>query len=167
MDPADPDAWRWIWLIGSVTFAVGEIFTAGSFFLAPFAIGAAVAALLAFGGAGISIGWAAFLGVSVATFVALRPLARRMDQGGPVLGLGAHRQIGASARVVQAIGGPDEAGQVLLGAEQWRAESVDGELIPIGAAVSVVEVRGTRLVVRTDPTRPPNPPLPDDSSTTG
>lgn len=163
MDPADPDTWRWIWLGGTVVFGIGEMTAAGSFFLAPFAIGAAVAAILAFAGAGIGIGWAAFLGVSVAAFIALRPLAGRLDRDGPVLGLGSHRQVGGTARVVEAIGRGGDAGAVRLGAEKWRAESSDNEVIPIGAVVSVVEVRGTRLVVRPDPTAPA-PPLPPDSS---
>jgi membrane protein implicated in regulation of membrane protease activity len=161
MDPADPDTWRWIWLGGTAVFGIGEMISAGTFFLAPFAIGAAVATILAFSGAGIGIGWAAFVGVSVAAFLALRPLAGRLDRDGPVLGIGSHRQIGGTARVIEAIDSGD-GGAVRLGGEKWRAESSDNEVIPIGAVVSVVEVRGTRLVVRPDPTVAP-PPLPPDS----
>ena len=42
MDSGDPEVWRWIWLIAAVVFGVGEMAVAGSFFLAPFAIGATV-----------------------------------------------------------------------------------------------------------------------------
>lgn len=169
MDWGQPETWRWIWLVAAVVFGLGEIGVAGSFFLAPFAIGAIAAALLAFTGVPLGIEWVAFLGVSMATFVALRPIARRLDREGPVLGIGSHRQIGQTARVIEAIDGNADLGSVMLGPEHWRAESTDGQQIPVGATVSVVEVRGTRLLVRYDPTvavapplhPPPDPPSPD------
>ncbi len=157
MDLGSTETWRWIWLIAAVVFGLGEMAVAGSFFLAPFAIGAGVAAVLAFAGVALGIEWAAFLAVSVVMFGALRPIARRLDMEGPVLGIGSHRQIGRTARVVEAIDGAADHGTVLLGAERWRAESVDGAVVPVGAEVSVVEVRGTRLLVRVEPS-PAIPP---------
>lgn len=165
MDWGDPETWCWIWLIATVAFGVGEMAVAGSFFLAPFAIGAGVATVLAFAGVPVGIEWIAFLGVSVASFAALRPLARRLDRDGPVLGIGSHRQVGQTARVIEAIDGEADLGAVMLGAEHWRAESTDGHRIPAGATVSVVQVRGTRLLVRHDPTAAaPTPVAPEDPS---
>ena len=37
----DPEVWRWIWLVAAVLFAIGEMGSPGSFFLLPFAAGAA------------------------------------------------------------------------------------------------------------------------------
>ena len=147
MESGDPETWRWIWLGATVAFALGEIAIAGTFFLAPFAVGAGLAAVLAFAGVAVGIQWAVFVGVSVAAFLALRPIARRLDAEGPMLGIGAHRQVGERARVIEAIGGSHELGTVLLGREQWRAESADGHPIAAGTAVVVVEVRGTRVLV--------------------
>lgn len=157
MDTGDPDSWRWIWLVAMVVFGVGEMAVAGSFFLGPFAVGAAIAALLAFAGVVIGVQWAAFLGVSVVAFLALRPMAKKLDEGGPVLGIGSHRQIGQRVRVVEAIDGEHDHGTVLLGHERWRAESASGVPIPEGATVVVVEVKGTRVVV--SPTDPADPEL--------
>lgn len=152
---SDPESWRWVWLAATFVFGVGELFMAGSFFLAPFALGAGVAAVLAFAGLGLGIQWTAFLVVSGGTFLALRPLARRLDQDGATpLGVGAHRQVGQVARVISPIDGANDTGTVLLGGEHWRAESIEGQVVPVGSLVSVVEVRGTRLVVRLDPTAP-------------
>ncbi|MBX3286562.1 MAG: NfeD family protein [Actinobacteria bacterium] len=121
--------------------------------------------MLAFLGVGIGLQWAAFLAVSVGVFLALRPLAKRLDLEGPVLGIGSHRQIGQTARVVVEIDPAEDAGIVLLGSERWRAESTDGQVVPVGATVAVVEVRGTRLLVRYDPTAPgPGPARSDASS---
>lgn len=164
MDWGEPETWRWIWLVAVLVFGLGEMAVAGSFFLAPFAIGAGVAAVLAFAGVPVGIEWLAFLGVSVGSFLGLRPLARRLDIAGPVLGIGSHRQIGQTARVIEAIDGPSDLGSVMLGGEHWRAESTDGQQIPVGATVSVVEVRGTRLLVRYDPTVPSPPRLENPTS---
>jgi membrane protein implicated in regulation of membrane protease activity len=166
VDSGNPEVWRWIWLSATVFFGLGEMAIAGSFFLAPFAIGAGAATALAFLGAGLVAQWAAFLVVSVAMFLALRPLAKRLDKDGPMLGIGSHRQIGQTARVVEGIDGAQDLGMVLLGSERWRAESTDGQLVPEGANVSVVEVRGTRLLVRYDPTAPGAGPSRSDASST-
>lgn len=163
MDTGSPEFWRWVWLLAAVGFAIGELSVAGSFFLAPFAIGAACAAALAFLGVPIAVEWIVFIGVAVAALVALRPIARRLDREGPVLGIGSHRQVGQVARVLVEIDPSADTGTVLLGAERWRAESTDGRSIPEGAAVSVVEVRGTRLLVRPDPTAPNAPLAPVDT----
>ena len=161
MDSGSPETWRWIWLVTMVVFGVGEMGAAGSFFLAPFAIGAGVAAILAFAGLGIGLEWAAFLGVSVAALAALRPIAKRLDAEGPAFGIGSGRQIGQRAQVVKEIGGEHSHGMVLLGREQWKAESLSGQSIPAGATVTVVEVRGTRvLVALAEPLPPGTPPLP-------
>jgi membrane protein implicated in regulation of membrane protease activity len=151
VDWGEPETWCWIWLIAAVVFGLGEMAVAGSFFLAPFAIGAAVASILSFAGVPVAGGWVAFLAVSVGSFLALRPLARRLDRQGPMLGIGSHRQIGQTARVIEAIDGSADLGSVMLGSEHWRAESTDGQPIPVGATVSVIEVRGTRLLVRYEP----------------
>ncbi len=169
MDAGSPETWRWIWLVTMVVFGVGEMAVAGSFFLAPFAVGAGVAAILAFAGVDLSIEWIAFLGVSVGAFAALRPVARRMDTAGPTLGVGAHRQLGRRASVVEAIGGEHHPGVVLLDGERWRAESHLGHAIGAGITVTVVEVRGTRLVVAPaepgdrPPTTPALPPTQGDT----
>lgn len=162
MDTGTPELWRWFWLMAMVVFGLGEISVAGSFFLAPFAIGAGVAALLAFSGVPVGIEWIVFIVVSMGAFAALRPIAKRLDREGPVLGIGSHRQVGQLARVVGAIDDAHDGGVVMLGTEQWRAESSDGTIIPIGSTVAVIEVRGTRLLVRRDPssnlaTEPPAP----------
>ncbi|HEY8059213.1 MAG TPA: hypothetical protein VID94_10695, partial [Acidimicrobiales bacterium] len=93
----DPETWRWIWLGAALVFGLGELAIAGSFFLAPFAIGAVVAATLAFLDVSLGIQWLAFVGVSFAIFVSLRPIARRLDEGEPTAGIGSKRLIGETA----------------------------------------------------------------------
>jgi membrane protein implicated in regulation of membrane protease activity len=161
-----PEFWRWVWLAVTAGAVLGEMATAGSFFLLPFAVGGAVAAILAFSGVPVTIEWLAFVAVSVAAVVATRPLARRLDVDSPSEGIGARRWIGQTATVIEAIpAGPQETGMVRLGREQWRAESLEGLPIDPDTLVKVVDVIGTRLVVWPLDQIAPRAPLHDTDTT--
>lgn len=161
----DPETWRWVWLAAMVAFGLGEMASAGTFFLAPFAVGAAVAAVVSFLGAPIGLGWLVFVVGSLATFGALRPVARRLDTTNRTpLGVGATRLVGEQGVVLRPVpAGPDELGLVRIGREEWRAQSFDGSPIDPGTPVTVLEVRGTRVIVFPTglpyPSTPPERPL--------
>lgn len=143
-----PDTWRWIWLAVAVAFGVGEMLTAGSFFLAPFAIAAIVAMILAFFDVALGWQWFAFLAVAAVTFLALRPLARRLDRDYGATDVGAQRWSDRSATVLRAISeGNGAMGLVRVDREEWRAQSADGHAIPEGSQVRVLRAEGTRVVV--------------------
>lgn len=142
----EPEQWRWIWLGAAVLFGFGEMATPGAFFLAPFAIGAVVASALAFADVDLAIEWGAFVGVSVAAFAALRPLARRLDRHGGSDGVGSRRLIGRSGIVLEEIA-PDQLGLVRVDQEEWRADTTDRSSIAHGAPVKIVAVEGTRVIV--------------------
>lgn len=145
----DGELWRWIWLAVAVGGVVGEIATAGTFFLLPFGIGAALACVLAFVDAPLALQWSVFVGISAAAAAATRPLARRLDNN-PSLpsGVGASRWVGQTGIVLESIpAGTDTTGLVRIGGEQWRAQTRHGIRVPTGSEVLVVEVVGTRLVV--------------------
>jgi membrane protein implicated in regulation of membrane protease activity len=142
-----PEQWRWLWLIAAAVFAIGEMATPGSFFLAPFAVGAFVASILAFGGVSVPIEWAVFLGVSIAVLVALRPVARRLDRDAVDHGVGSRRLLGRTATVLREVPAGDDLGMVRVDREEWRAQSIDGQAIPAGATVRVADVQGTRVIV--------------------
>lgn len=161
-----PEVWRWIWLISGGLFTLGELSMPGSFFLAPFAVGAFVAALLAFIGASVAVGFAAFLLVSLATFLAFRPLARRLDETETESNIGANRLVGLEGVVTEALSSSaGQIGTVRIEREDWRAESADGAPLPAGTPVTILEIRGARAIVarsdgRASDTRPfPGPPL--------
>ena len=145
-----PDTWRWIWTLAAVVFFLGEMATAGSFFALPFALGATLAAILAFAGVEVTWEWAAFVVASGVASAVLWPLGKRMDRRGtPSEGTpGSRRWIGQRAEVIQNIpGGVAGTGVIRLEREQWRAESADGAPIEEGAVVQVVRIDGTRAVV--------------------
>jgi membrane protein implicated in regulation of membrane protease activity len=134
------DPWL-IWLIAAVIFAVGEIATLG-FFLAPFAGGALVAAIVSAVGAGDIASWASFIVVSMFMLLALRPIAlshRRMP---------AQLLVGRSAMVIERIHNDEDTGCVKLEGESWTARAYDGdEIIEPGKRVQVIEIRGATALV--------------------
>ncbi len=143
----EPESWRWIWVVAALAFGLGEMSTPGSFFLAPFGVGAAVAAVLAFADVSITVEWLAFVVVSVGCLFALRPLARRLDRdAGPVAGVGSRRLIGREGVVLEAIPAGD-LGVVRVDREEWRAVTADRTPLDAGAPVTITDVEGTKVVV--------------------
>jgi len=139
----DIEVWRWLWTIFAVVMGIGEIFTAG-FFLLPFAIGAAAAAVLAWAGAAVLAQWLVFFGVSVFSLAYLRRFITRQDESEQPR-VGANRWIGLDGIVIEDIDPAAGTGMVKVESEQWRA--IAPQAVPAGQKVVVTEVRGARLVV--------------------
>jgi membrane protein implicated in regulation of membrane protease activity len=138
------EAWL-MWLIVAVVLAVGEIATLG-FFLAPFAGGALVAALVAGIGGGDVPQWASFLVVSVALLGALRPLARSHRRTPPQIRTGTAALIGKTGVVVDRVDG--DSGSVKLEGEVWTARPYEEDaVIEPGTRVHIVEIRGATALV--------------------
>src|SRR5918997_6891149 len=111
-----------LWLILAVVFGVGEIVTLG-FFLAPFAGGAAVAALVSAAGVGFVGSLAVFLVVSVILLAALRPLARSHKRMPPQIRTGTAALVGRDATVVERIANTEGVGCVRIDGEVWTARA--------------------------------------------
>lgn len=145
----DNEIWRWLWTGLAVVLAVGEIFTAG-FFLLPFAVGGAIAAILAWAGVAVAWQWIAFFVVSVGTLLYLQRFIRKQDIA-DTKSIGANRYLRMPAIVLEQVDPTTGTGRVRVESEEWRATS-DGAIIEPGTAVTITEVRGTRLVVRASAT---------------
>jgi membrane protein implicated in regulation of membrane protease activity len=140
------DPWV-LWLIAAVVLAIGEIATMG-FFLAPFAAGALVAALVAAAGTGTAITLVVFLLVSIAALAALRPIARSHRKMPAALRTGTAALVGRKAMVVERIANNEGVGCVKLDGEVWTARAYDdGDVIEQGRRVHVVEIRGATALV--------------------
>ncbi len=139
----DNEVWRWLWTGLALAMAIGEMFTAG-FFLLPFALGAAGAAVLAWIGVGILAQWLVFFGISLIAFVYLRKFIDRQDQL-TAPSIGANRLANTKGLVLETIDPISGAGLVRIGGEEWRATS--DQPIAAGTQVMVQEVTGTKLVV--------------------
>ena len=136
-----------LWLILAVVFAVGEIATLG-FFLAPFAGGAAVAAVVSAAGAGLVVSLAVFLFISAVALAALRPLARSHRRLPPGIRTGTAALVGRDATVVERVANHEGVGCVRIDGEVWTARAyLDDEVFEAGTRVQVVEIRGATALV--------------------
>jgi membrane protein implicated in regulation of membrane protease activity len=142
----DNEIWRWIWIGAAAVFAVGEIFTAG-FFMFPFAVGAAVAVPLAWLGVNEIVQLLTFGGVSIIALALIQRFMRKSDEHQPAVG--ANRFAGSRGLVIVPIDRVAGTGRVRVETENWRA-TTDGDPIPKGTEVRVIEIRGTRMVVEPD-----------------
>jgi membrane protein implicated in regulation of membrane protease activity len=121
------DIWI-VWLIAACLLGIGEMHQ-GGFYLAPFAIGAGLAALL--GLLGVSAGLSAVVFVISSAIV-----------------FGALALVGKPAIVIERIANDEGVGCVKIDGEVWTARSYDeDEIIDAGEHVEVVEIRGATALV--------------------
>jgi membrane protein implicated in regulation of membrane protease activity len=140
------DAWI-VWVVVACVLGAGELH-AGGFFLAPFAIGALVAALVSLVGVGLPLALIVFLLASLLVLATLRPVARRHRQLPPRIRTGAAALVGRDAVVLERIANQEGVGCVRIGGEVWTARSyTEDEVIPAGERVQVVEIRGATALV--------------------
>jgi membrane protein implicated in regulation of membrane protease activity len=136
----------WIaWVILAAALGAGELH-AGGFWLAPFALGAAAAAVAGGIGAGAAIQFIAFFVASAAAFGLIRPVARRHISMPPALRTGTAALIGGEALVVDHV--DRDGGSVRIGGELWTARTyLEDESFEPGARVHVMEIRGATALV--------------------
>ena len=140
------DAWV-IWILVAVAFGVGELLTT-TFVLAPFGVGALVAALVAAIGGGAVVSWLAFILISLLTLWVVRPIARSHMRTPAQLRTGTAALIGKRAIVLERIANDEGVGCVRIDGEVWTARAYDDEtVIEAGTPVQVIEIRGATALV--------------------
>ena len=140
------DAWV-LWLIAAVVLAVAEVLNL-SFFLFPFAIGAAGAAVAELAGAGTPVAVVVFAVLTAVSFGIVRPIAKRHVRTPPAIRTGTAALIGQPAVVVERIANDAASGSVRIGGEVWTARSYDEDrVIEPGTRVEVMEIRGATALV--------------------
>jgi membrane protein implicated in regulation of membrane protease activity len=137
----DIEIWQWGWSILAVAFIVGEVLTAG-FFVLPFAVGAGIAAALAWLNVGVGWQWASFLVISIIGLYYMRRFAPENLVGHDS---GAHRYRNQAGQITEAIDSDTGLGRVRVATEDWRC--ISDEALEVGTKVRILEVVGTRLKV--------------------
>ena len=128
-------------------FGVGEMMTTG-FFLAPFAVGAALAAIVDAAGAGGTVSAIVFVLISVLTLTLLRPVARRHIRQPPQIRTGSAALVGKRATVLERIANNEGVGCVRIDGEVWTARAFDDDhVIAEGVQVEVVGIKGATALV--------------------
>jgi membrane protein implicated in regulation of membrane protease activity len=136
-----------IWILVAAVLTVGEMLTMG-LFLAPFAGGALLGALLSLVGAGAVGSWVAFVVGSLLLLTLVRPIAMRHRRLPPRMRTGAAALVGQTGLVLERIVNDEGVGCVKINGEVWTARSYDDdEVIEAGHRVHVVEIRGATALV--------------------
>jgi membrane protein implicated in regulation of membrane protease activity len=139
----------WIlWVVAACAFGLGELHT-GGFYLLPFALGAALAAVVTVLGVGGLLSGVVFVAASGIVVMTLRPVAQRHRRLPPSIRTGAAALVGRRAMVLERIANDEGVGCVRIdGGEVWTARSFDDdEVIEAGERVEVVEIRGATALV--------------------
>jgi membrane protein implicated in regulation of membrane protease activity len=138
----------WIaWVVMACLLAVGEMLTMG-FFLAPFAVGAFVAAIVALAGAGAAPATISFAAGTALSFAVVRPVAKRHLHTPPEIRTGTAALIGRPAIVIERVANHENLGSVKIDGEVWTARAYDEDrVIAAGARVEVIEIRGATALV--------------------
>ncbi|HEV7527838.1 MAG TPA: NfeD family protein [Solirubrobacteraceae bacterium] len=137
-----------IWLVAACALGVAEMHQ-GGFYLAPFAVGAGLAAVAGLLGVGALLSAIVFAAASAIVFTTLRPVAQRHRHLPPSIRTGAAALVGRPALVLERIANDEGVGCVKIdGGEVWTARSYDEhEVIDAGERVEVVEIRGATALV--------------------
>jgi membrane protein implicated in regulation of membrane protease activity len=140
------DMWI-VWLVVACVLGVGEMHQ-GGFYLAPFAAGAGLAAVVSLLGVGALLSAIVLLAASGIVFATLRPVANRHRRLPPAIRTGAAALVGRPAIVLERIANDEGVGCVKIDGEVWTARSYDrDEVIDAGEHVEVVEIRGATALV--------------------
>jgi membrane protein implicated in regulation of membrane protease activity len=140
------DAWV-IWLVVAVVFAVAEMVNL-SFYLFPFAIGAAGAAAVALAGGGAVLAWPVFAVLTAVSFGVVRPIAKRHVSMPPQIRTGTAALVGRTAIVLERVDNDAATGRVRLDGEVWSARAYDDERVfDEGTRVQVLEIKGATALV--------------------
>jgi membrane protein implicated in regulation of membrane protease activity len=135
-----------LWVIAACGFGVGEMLTMG-FFLAPFALGAALAAIIDAVGLGGLPAWIVFVVASFMTLGVLRPLARSHQHTAQIR-TGTAALVGKPAIVLERIANAEGVGCVKIDGEVWTARALDDDqVIERGERVHVVQIKGATALV--------------------
>jgi membrane protein implicated in regulation of membrane protease activity len=136
-----------LWVILACGFGIGEMLTAG-FFLAPFAVGAALAAAIDGVGAGDAAALVVFVVASILTLGVVRPIARSHMKTPPRIRTGTAALVGKQATVLERIANTEGVGCVRIDGEVWTARSYDDDNVyEPGTRVEVVQIKGATALV--------------------
>ena len=135
-----------LWVVLAGAFGVGEMLS-GGFFLAPFALGAILAAAGA-AVAGTAAAVLLFVLASLLTLRLVRPIVRSHTNMPPAIRTGAAALVGKRAIVVERIVNHEGVGLVRIDGDVWTARALfDDEVIEPGTSVEVVQIKGATALV--------------------
>lgn len=135
----------YIWIAVMVIMAIFEGVTT-QLVSVWFVLGALAAAIVSFFVPSFAIQFTVFVVVSLIFLIATKPLVKKAKET-KIEPTNADRNIGKIAVVTQEINNTAGTGQVKLGGNTWTARTINDQVVPEGAKVTVKEISGVKLMV--------------------
>lgn len=134
-----------VWIIAAAVLGVAELLTT-TLALGLVAVGALAAALTSALGGNAGFQLAAFVVVSLAGIVLIRPLGLRRLRRRPALRTGTAALVGQTGYVLADV--TPHTGRIRIGGEEWSARPFDEvSVIPSGSTVDVLQIKGATALV--------------------
>ena len=134
------------WLIVSGVFFVAEIITTG-FLVFWFGIGALLALIVSIFTDSIIIQTAVFVISSTVLLFATKPFVNKFAKTKKTLHTNVYSLIHKEGIVTEDINPLEATGQVKVGGEVWSAKCNGNAIIPKGTTITVLKVKGVKLLV--------------------
>lgn len=135
------------WLAAVITLGVIEALTVG-LVTVWFALGALAALISSLFGGPLWLQILLFIVVTAVSLVTTRPLVKKYFNKSSHKATNADMVIGEKVPVTEAINNLEGTGAVKCQGKEWSARSENGEIIAEGQIVTVVEIKGVKLVVK-------------------
>jgi membrane protein implicated in regulation of membrane protease activity len=136
-----------VWLIVAVVLGVAEMMTT-TLAAGLMAVGALAAAVTGAVGGDPPLQVSAFIAVSLAGIVVIRPVALRRLQRRSTLRTGTAALVGRTGYVLEDVG--PHGGRIRIGGEEWSARPYDdtsASVMPTGSTVDVLQIKGATALV--------------------
>ncbi len=141
------DAWH-IWIIIGIIFFIIEIFTP-AFFFASLGIGAFITSIAAYYDYSMTAQISVLSGGTFIVFIGVRPLLKLLQSTkGDNRTTGVNALIGQKAIVIKQIDNANNWGRIKLGGEEWKACSINGEILEESYMVVVEKIEGVTAYVK-------------------
>lgn len=140
------ELWQ-IWIVAAMVLFIAELFTPG-FFTAGIGMGCLAAGMAHVMGWAIEVQITALVTVTIVVFLTLRPLFLKYLDSETGITTNTEALIGKQGYVLEKIDLSAHSGRIIVGGEDWKAVSIDDEVIKERARIEVVRIDGTHLIVR-------------------
>lgn len=135
-----------MWILVGIFFLILEL-TSGDFFFMSFVLGAVAATLVALCGTGLVPQLLAWIVISIAFLLFVRPFALRyLHRNDKNISTNIDALIGREGRVEEAIA-PGECGYVAVDGDVWKAVSRETDVIEVGEKVKIVDRKSLIVTV--------------------
>ena len=135
------------WLVAIIVLGIVEAVTVGLVTIW-FALGALAALISSLFGGPLWLQILLFFVVTTVSLITTRPLVKKYFSKSSHKPTNADMVIGEMAQVTEAINNIEGTGAVKCQGKEWSARSENGEIIVEGAIVTVVNIRGVKLIVK-------------------